>query len=326
MVTLVTGAGGFLGGHLLAVLAARGEPARGLDLAYPAPVPDGVEALEGSILDADALARAMQGVTHVVHAAAISGLWAPGRFTYDRVNGLGTCLVLAAARRAGAGMVHVSSYTTLIGRATPPGVVLDERVEVTPSDLLGRYPRTKRQAELFCQSAVQAMGQRALIVQPAAPVGPGDLHLTPPTRLIADLAAGRVPALLECWMNLVDVRAVAEACLAARTRGVAGERYLLSGEDVRLTDLAAWIADLTGVPAPRRLVPGWLALGAARAEAFWSRLTGRAPTAPLTGVRLALHPCRFDNAKAREALGFAPRPLDETLPEALAWLRESGAV
>lgn len=322
MTTLVTGAGGFLGGHVLALLSERGEPTRALDLTFPQPLPPGVEQVTGSILDKDLLGEAMQGTTHVIHAAAISGLWAPGRFDFDRVNGLGTCLVVAAARRAQAGMVHVSSFTTLIGRATPRDAVLDERAEITPSQQLGSYPRTKRQAELFCQTAVRTTGQRIVIVQPAAPVGPGDNRLTPPTRLLRDLAGGKVPALLESWMNLVDMRAVANACLTARHEGESGERYLLSGEDIRLSDLADRVAAITGTPPPKARVPGWVALAAARAEAMWARVSKRPPTAPLTGVRLALRPCRFDNAKARATLAFAPRSLEEVLPEALAALRQ----
>ena len=71
-------------------------------------------------------------------------------------------------------------------------------------------------------------------------------------------------------------------------------------------------------------VPGWLALAVARCEAVASRLTKRPPGAPLTGVRLALRPCGFDNAKAREHLGFAPRPALECLPRVLDGLHSAG--
>ena len=320
MTTLVTGAGGFLGGHVVRTLLEQGESVRALDLAYPAGFPEQVERIEGSILDPDTMARAVSGADHVIHAAAIAHLWAPGRFTYDRVNGLGTCRVLAAARRTGAKVVHVSSYTTLIARGTPAEALLDETVEIPPSQLLGAYPRTKRQAELFALSAV-ANGQPVTMVLPAAPIGAGDVNLTPPTAMIRDLAAGKTPALLDCLLNLVDARAVARAIVAARTQGENGQRYLLTGEHISLRHLAEKIAARTGVAAPRATVPLFVALAAARAEAVLSRMTGRAPKAPLTGVRLAAHPVRFDNARARRVLGFQPRPLDTCLDEALDWLR-----
>lgn len=323
MTTLVTGAGGFVGGHVVRRLVAAGEPVHALDLGWATPPPQQAERITASILDPDALAGAMRGVRSVIHAAAIAHLWTPDRFDYDRVNVVGTCRVLAAARRAGARTVLVSSYVTLVSRGEHGGRILDEMVEVPPSRLLGPYPRTKRQAELFALSAA-ATGQPVTIVMPSAPVGAKDANLTPPSRMLRDLAAGRTPALLDCLLNLVDVRAVADAAIAARDRGAPGERYLLTGEDLAMREVAEAVARATGRPAPRRTVPVAVALAAARAEAALARFTGRPPTAPLTGVRLAARPCRFDNSKARAALGFAPRPFEACLAEALEWLREAG--
>jgi dihydroflavonol-4-reductase len=321
--TLVTGAGGFLGGHLVAALAARGEAVRALDLAFPAPLPGGTERIEGSILDPTVLARASRGASAVIHCAAVTDLWAPRPVIYDRVNTRGTCEVLAAARRAGARVVHVSSYTTLVAASTPDGATLDETAEHPPSHLLGPYPRTKREAELFAQAAAQ-MGQEVVIVLPSAPVGPGDWRMTPPSRMIRDLAAGRIPALLDCLLNLVDVRALAEGVIAARDRGRGGERYLLTGEDLTMAALAAEIARLTGTPPPRRRVPLAVALAAARAEAAIAALTGRPPVVPLTGVRLAARRVRFSSARARRELGFAPPPVAQALSDAIAWMRSAG--
>ena len=113
--TLVTGAGGFLGGHVVAALAARGEAVRALDIAFPAALPAGVERIDGSILDQAALAGAMAGAGAVIHCAAIADLWEPPRWAYDRVNMRGACEVLIAARRARARRVLVSSSVPLVG-------------------------------------------------------------------------------------------------------------------------------------------------------------------------------------------------------------------
>jgi dihydroflavonol-4-reductase len=321
--TLVTGAGGFLGGHVVAALLARGEAARALDIAFPvAPAPE-AERIDGSILDEDLLGRAAAGAQAVIHCAAVADLWVPQNIAYHRVNMRGTCEVLIAARRAGARVVHVSSYVTLIGGPDRGEVTLDETVELTPSDMLGRYPRSKREAELAALSAAR-MGQDVVIVQPSAPVGPGDHRLTPPSRMIRDLAAGKTPAVLDCLLNLVDVRALAEGVLAARDEGRTGERYLLTGEDLAMSEVASKVAALAGVAAPRFTVPHWLALAAARVEAGVSALTKRPPTAPPTGVRLAGRRVRFDNSKARDELGFAPPPVDQALADAVDWMRGTG--
>ena len=323
MTTLVTGAAGFLGGLVLRKLAAEGLPVRGLDLRKPEVLPQGVSCIEGSVLDPDTVSRACEGVSHIIHAAAIASLWAPGRFDYDRVNVLGTCRVLAAARRLGVRVVLVSSFTTLIARQTPKHARLDETLAHVPTDLLGPYPRSKRQAELAALAA-EAAGQEVVIVQPAAPIGAGDVNLTPPARMVRDLAAGRTPALLDCTLNLVDAEAVVDAIIAARTQGESGQRYLLSGEDLSMREVADMVAELSGTRAPRRNVPMAVAMTAARVESWVSRITKRPPTAPLTGVRLAGHPVTLDSSKAREVLGFHPRPVREAMAEAIAWMRAEG--
>ena len=267
----------------------------------------------------------MAGAGAVIHCAAIADLWAPSRWAYDRVNMRGTCEVLIAARRAGARVVHVSSYVTLIGGPDEGEAMLDETVELTPTDMLGPYPRSKREAELAALSAAR-MGQEVVIVQPSAPVGPGDHRLTPPSRMIRDLAAGKTPAVLDCRLNLVDVRALADGLIAARDKGQSGERYLLTGEDLTMAQLAAKVAALAGAAAPRFRAPHWLALAAARVEAVVSALTRRPPAVPLTGVRLAGRRVRFDNAKARAELGFAPPPVDQALADAVAWMRAAGLI
>ncbi|MFK7943489.1 MAG: NAD-dependent epimerase/dehydratase family protein [Paracoccaceae bacterium] len=323
MTTLVTGAAGFLGGLVVRKLAAAGEPVRGFDLQSPEKIPEGVEFLQGSVLDPDAVAAACDGARHVVHAAAIAALWSPGRFDYDRVNVLGTCRVLAAARRVGAKTVFVSSFTTLISKQTSPGSFLDESAEHAPTDLLGPYPRSKRQAELAALGA-SAAGQEVSIVMPAAPVGAGDVNLTPPARMLRDLATGKVPALLDCTLNLVDADAVADAIIAARQSGQTGQRYLLSGEDLPMRAVAEIVAGHTGHPAPARTVPLVIAMTAARVEALISRLTKRPPTAPLTGVRLAAHPVTLDSRRAQADLGFVPRPVSDAISEALVWMSAEG--
>lgn len=323
MTTLITGAGGFLGGKIARQLLTAGEAVRGLDVAWPSGPPAGFDARTGSILDPRALDDALTGVDHVIHCAALAQLWVAERGAHQRVNAEGTACVVAAARRSGASMVHVSSYTTLIGRDVLTDQMLDEGVEHPVDAMLGPYPRSKRSAELAIAEAA-GTGQPVTTVMPAAPIGAGDSNLTPPTAMIRDLAAGRVPALLNCRLNLVDVRAVAAACIAARAKGVPGQRYLLSGDDIALLDLAERIAAKTGVKAPRARVPLAVALGAAHVGSWISAVTGRPPAAPLTGVRLAARPVRFSSAKAREVLGFSPRPIAVCLDEALAWLRDRG--
>lgn len=306
---LVTGGAGFVGRHVVAALLEAGRGVRVLDTDAEAPLPGAVERLTGSILDAALLERACAGCDAVIHAAAIAHLWTRDPADFDRVNAEGTARVMEAA--AGARVVHVSSYTTLMPRGARPGTAT-EADEYPPDALVPHYPISKRRAEL----AAEAAG--AVIVLPSAPVGPGDVHVTPPTAMIRDLAARRLPGMLDCRLNLVDVRALAGGILAALEKGGPGRRYLLAGADLTMDEFLAIFERVSGVRTPRARVPYWVALAAARAGEAAARLTGRLPRAPLAGVRLAGLDLRFDSARARAELGWTPPPIDDALGAALA--------
>src|SRR5688572_25214531 len=105
-VSLVTGGCGFMGRHLVALLSARGDRVRVLDLRdWPnspsLPLPANVEMRQGSILDKAALSRASAGVDRVFHLAANPNLWAAHPATFHEINFEGTCRVIDAASAAG---------------------------------------------------------------------------------------------------------------------------------------------------------------------------------------------------------------------------------
>ncbi len=318
---LVTGGAGFLGRHLCAALARSGHWVVALDVApWPDP-PPGVAVRQGSILDDAALDAAIAGARHVAHLAANAMLWARDPAAFTRVNTTGARRVAEAAARAGVErFLHVSSATTLVagGRAE----TMLGAGDVQPADALtGPYPRSKRAGELAVAEALA--GRVALVTAlPTVPVGPGDINRTAPARLLADLAAGGPPAILDTLLDLVDVRDLAATLARALLTAPADTRWLLGGHAVRLSELARLVDRLSGrAPRPRPAIPLALALAAARADEAIARLTGRPPRATLTGVRIAGRLRRFDSGPARATLGHAPRPLEETLTDALAWLR-----
>lgn len=324
MTDLVTGGAGFIGRHVVTALRAKGRTVRVLDVSAEPGLPPGISCLRGSVTDREAVRAALDGVDRVFHLAAIPHLWARDRRVFDAVNAGGTRIVLEEARRAGIGcLVHTSTDAILLADY---GRIADETVAVTEAGMPGPYCLSKLRAEQAARQAAEA-GMHVVIVNPTVPVGPGDASETPPTRMLLDFLNGRTPAFLDCTLNLVDVRDVAYGHLLAASRGRAGERYILGGETVSLAGLLVALERLSGYRMPRRRIPYWLALAAAHVdEAIADRLTGRPPRAPLTGVRLARRLGPLSTAKAHRDLGFASRPLCDSLRDFLAWARETGRI
>ncbi len=317
--TLVTGGAGFVGKHLVAALRAQGEKTRSLDLADAVHVDD----IQGSITDESDVARAMDGVSSIFHLAGNAQLWAPDSAVFDTVNRQGTALVAAAARAAGARLVHCSSLTTLVGKKTPVGPShTDEATRFQPEDMLGPYPRSKLLAEQVIENEV-GNGLDAVIALPTEPLGPGDDSLTPPTQMILDFANGKTPAFIDCILNFVPVESLAEGLIAVRDHGRRGERYLLGGENTAMSALLPIIADVSGRPAPKTKMPYWVALMAGAVDTkIVSAISGRSPKAPLTGVRLAGRQVSFSSEKAARELGWRASPMEPALRAMLDWAKE----
>jgi dihydroflavonol-4-reductase len=321
---LVTGGAGFVGRHLVAALRARGADVRVFDIN---PV-HGVDMAVGSVEDVSALRSAMQDVDLVFHLAGDAQLWARDGTRFERINHAGTRNVLGAARASGVRrLIYCSSLTTLVGRRTPIGVSqADETTRLEAADMLGPYPRSKFLAERAVGVAVSE-GLDAVIAIPTEPLGAGDESLTPPTRMIVDLVNGRIPATINCALNFVSVNSLAEGLIAAAGRGRKGERYILGGDNVPMARLLAELQLQTGRPMPQLMLPYGVALAAGVVDTHvLANLTGRAPKAPLTGVRLAGRLVDFSSAKAEQELGWISEPFEKALAASLEWLRSRGLI
>jgi dihydroflavonol-4-reductase len=204
--------------------------------------------------------------------------------------------------------------------------MIDEHVQISESDAVGHYCLSKLRAEDAAMALAQA-GRPVVVANPTMPVGPGDRGLSPPTRLIRDFCLGRLPARMDCTLNLIDVRDVAAGLIRVMDRGQPGRRYLLGGENLTLAGLLGMLSELTGVPAPRFKVPYAAGLAVAYISEFWAdRVSGRAPRATVTGVRLARRIMHFDPSRSLAELGLFPRRIRESLSDALIWLRQTGQI
>jgi len=322
---LVTGVSGFVGSAVARALARRGRHVRGLVRAGSvrtnlADFPG--DLVEGDMKDAAALARALDGCRQLIHVAADYRLWARDPEEIVRNNREGTRIVMEAALSAG---IERIVYTSSVATITPdPAGPADEDRPLTEAGAIGAYKRSKVAAERLVEAMVAGRGLPAVIVNPSTPIGPHDVKPTPTGRIIVEAAMGRMPAFVDTGLNLVHVDDVAEGHVLALERGQVGRRYILGGEDVTLRAMLAEIAGRTGRRAPKVNLPrgplfplAWIAEGAAL-------VTGREPFLTRDALRMAKYRMFFTSERARRELGYAARPWQEAIGDALAWFGTQG--
>lgn len=321
LLTLVTGASGFLGWHIARVLTERGYQVRALCRRTSQLRDLNVERVEGDLCDPDSLARAVSGCSLVFHAAADYRLWSKNSADLYRSNVNGTGNLLAAAESAGVERVVYTSTVGCIG--IPDGGVGDEDTPVSIRDMSGHYKRSKWLAEQVALNKARD-GMSVVIVNPTAPVGDHDWKPTPTGKIIVNFLNNQLPAFVDTGLNLVDARDIAVGHLLAAERGRCGERYVLGCEDLTLEQILAKLARIAGKPAPKIKIPFAMAYAAGVFSTTWANLTGRPPLAPLEGIKMARKKMFVSHAKAARELGYAPGPVDAALERAVDWFRSNG--
>jgi dihydroflavonol-4-reductase len=326
--TLVTGASGFVGSHVARQLVAAGHSVRilarpGSNLRALEGLP--VELVEGDLRDAPSLARAMTGVRRAFHVAADYRLWARDPNEIYRSNVGGTRSLLAAAHDAGVQRVIYTSTVATVAVPADNGVLPNEETRATLDQMIGHYKRSKFLAEQEALSAAAA-GVPVVIVNPTAPVGPGDWKPTPTGRIILDFLNGKMPAYVDTGLNVVAVEDVAAGHLLAAEKGRIGERYILGGRNMTLKQILDALSKIVGRPAPRVRMPHAVALAAGYADQWFSRLTGREPQIPVEGVKMSRHRMFVASDKSERELGCQPTSVEAALERAVRWYEENAYV
>ncbi|MBT4769270.1 MAG: NAD-dependent epimerase/dehydratase family protein [Rhodospirillaceae bacterium] len=324
MTILITGASGFVGAAVLRALIEAGHDVR----AMVRPQSDrrnleglNVEIVIGDLRDADSLKAAVAGCEALFHVAADYRLWAPNPQEIIDSNVTGTRNIMEAALNAGVSrIVYTSSVATLGLNAD--GSPSDEATPVSLDDMIGAYKRSKFLAEEVVREMVAEKGLAAVIVNPAAPIGPRDIRPTPTGRMIVQAAAGKMPAFVDTGLNIVHVDDVARGHLLAFERGEIGERYVLGAENATLREILGEIAQITGRRPPTVNLPHNLVLPIAYIAEAFARLTGGPePMVTVDGLKLSRKHMFFSIDKARAKLGYAPRPATEALVDAIEWFK-----
>ncbi|HNO76208.1 hopanoid-associated sugar epimerase [Nitrosomonas mobilis] len=327
MITLVTGATGFVGAAVVRALVQTGIDVRVLvrpnsDLQNLDGLP--VERVSGDLRDPVSLRRALTGCRHLYHVAAHYALWAKDPSIFYDINVTGTRNLLEAARDVG---VDRTVYCSTIGTiGLPPGGGLGtEETLVSLEQMAGHYKRSKYLAEQEVHKLAKE-GLSVVIVNPSAPVGERDVKPTPTGQIVVDFMKGRMPAYIETGINIIDVDDVATGHLLAMEKGRQGERYILGSKNLLLCEVFEILGTLTGVKAPALKLPRGVVLPFAYLNHWIANLTGMSPRIPLEGVKMAKYKMHYDCSKAIRELGLPQHPPEVALEKAVRWFKAHGYV
>jgi dihydroflavonol-4-reductase len=313
----VTGAAGHIGANLLRVLLGAGHRVRAVVHRDRRALRGlAVEEVTADVGDAGALRAAFAGVDVVFHLAARVDLWGARYEAVRALNVGGTANVLAACRAAGVRrLVHASSVHAL--RQAPADEPLDETRPLVGPEALA-YDRTKADSERLVLAA--GAGLETVVVSPTGVIGPHDHKPSALGAALCLLRDGRLPVLVDGGFDFADARDVAAGILAAAERGRPGERYLLPGTYATVAEVAGHVAAVTGRRPPRFVAPMWLARLGAPLILAAARVTGaRSPFAPDSLETLRTGNRRVQGGKAARELGYAARPLRDTIADTLRW-------
>jgi dihydroflavonol-4-reductase len=327
----LTGATGFIGGHVARALLEAGYQVRAL-VRCPADLPpvaaanlQGCEVVEGDLERPGQLVGSLRGCRYLVHVAARYSFAPAERAAIRRVNVLGTAGLLEAARLAGLERAVVTSSSAAVGaaRAGRPATEEDWPVD----DDASAYHVSKVEQERVALSAQLPV----CTVLPTAPVGPGDWKPTPTGQLVLDFIRGRMRLRPPAGsgpqgggMNLVPVEDVARGHVLALERGRPGARYLLGGANLTLDQVWELLAQASGRPVPRWRVPYAVALTAAFVDEVRCRWLGGTPRVPLEGVRMARHVMHVSSERATQELDWQAGAVEEAIVRAVRWYRDRG--
>ena len=320
---LVTGATGHIGNVLVRKLVEQGEKVRALTL----PGEDthslqgvDVEQVRGDVLDSTCLATSFKGIRQVFHLAGIISIMPGENPLIRRVNVEGTANVLKAALRAGVERLIYTSSIHALARI-PHGTTVDEDVPYDPENTYGVYDQSKAQATLQVQQAAQA-GLDAVIACPTGVIGPFDFRSSMMGEVIRSAALRRLTPYVDGAYDFVDVRDVADGLIAAAKKGQSGSSYILSGQRISVRYLLDTVHEVTGLGFPRFKIPLPLAEFAARFTPLYYRLSHASPRFTPYSLEVLQSNSFISHAKATRELGYHPRPLLESIHDAIQWFFE----
>jgi dihydroflavonol-4-reductase len=321
---LVTGASGFIAGHVIIALLKRGykvrgtlrNPTRGTEvirtLRPHAPEADYIQFCRATLEDDGGWRDAVKGCKYVLHVASpIPTVLPRDAEALIRPAREGALRVLRAARAEGVRRVVMTSSVAAVAYSSARRPVSDETDWSDPDDLKDNtaYTRSKTLAERAAWDDVaHHNGPELVTVNPALVLGPVlDKDFSASVEVVRQLLSGEVPASPRVGFGVVDVRDVADLHVRAmEVPAAAGQRFIAATEFLWMAEVAAILREGLPERATRKVPKGELPNLLVRALATVRPILRQ--IVPELGKRREV-----SSAKAREQLGWQPRPAREAV-------------
>jgi dihydroflavonol-4-reductase len=278
----------------------------------------GCELAYGDVTDKASVLEGMKGCEWVVNLANVYSFWEPDRSIYRRVNVEGTRNVMEAALEAGVSKVaHVS--TLVVWGNTPDTPFTEESPFGT--ERFTEYARSKHEGDEVVWELYRQEGLPVVVLYPGAVLGAGDPKAT--GQYVRDLIERRVPAKVfeDSAFTYVHVDDVAEATVRALEKeDNLGEKYLIGKHTLTTGEVTRMVSEISGVPLPKRRLPGPVVMAGATLATKVADLTGRPPFSGMSTdqMRNIREGAVFDGSKSERELGLTYTPIRKAIEEEVA--------
>lgn len=323
---LVTGASGFLGGHLLEALQDQPLPVRALYHSHaPATRYAAVSWQQCNLLDIYDVAAAMKGITHIYHCAGIVSFDPRRKHSVIQENTAMTAHVVnAALDQQVERMIHVSSIAAL-GRGIPSGAEgvlhFDEDTEYEEHAQNSSYAQGKFRAEMEVWRGM-AEGLSAAILNPSVILGEGNWEEG--SANLMKIVYSEFPWYTTGINGWVDVKDLVRAMLLLMQSPVNEERFILNNGNYAYLDIFTKMAKALNRKPPHQKAGSFITEIVWRLEYLRSMIAGKTITISKETARTAQLKCKYDNKKFLKLFpDFQYTEIDRTIQRmAAAFLKD----